>query len=255
MLATALLSPLRPAADFYNALPDVMDANAHVTRLGRYDAIDRLIAIIVKHQLGDLVGLRLLHSHCPIEPGEAMVEDEELAEDAVVQLTTRPLTDGAITAAPNSWALTPDGWHPVEFSADEGVRRVGDRLKGETAFLGEMAAALVEMEATQTIGLCAFERRYFRFADPQSPTILVERTDVERRANVLRYAIEDHFEPGSLIETVWAASESDEPGTNCPTRCGMRCQIIMKCHEYSDGHRKTEVGHDKEHTGKEHWYK
>ncbi|BDA83089.1 hypothetical protein Sa4125_06310 [Aureimonas sp. SA4125] len=251
---TVLPSPRH--ADFYNALPDVMDADAHVTRLGRHAAIDHLIEVIVRHGMGDLVGIRLLHNHCPISPVELMVEEEEMGDGGPVlatapRLTDSPLTDGL---APNSWALVDGAWTPVEFSAEDAVRRAAALAMGQTSFLADFATRLQEMGAAQTLGLCVFERQFFRFANPsRRDEILVETTDTERRANILRFDDATHHAPGSLIETVWVAGVGSDPTANCPTRCGTRCQILMSCQDYSTGHQKFKVSHDKQHTGPEHW--
>jgi hypothetical protein len=238
--------------DAYNALPDVLDADRWLERQGRSDILDPLCAIILKHGLERVYGIRLLHSHHPVYAGEAMVEDEELLTDADA-LTTRAvaIAQCGTRVAANSWRLVDGDWLPVEYSADALVLET-DPIERHPAFTAEFAIALEAVGATGKLGLCAARRRFYdRYAGDAYARghALLETTDPTRRANVLRFADVSGYSPENLIQTVWLAmAEDDDGGNKCIALCGIHCAILVLCGEDNSGGHTKEIGHDTSHT-------
>jgi hypothetical protein len=229
----------------YNQLAEVIEADQKLSSLNKSAILDSLCDVILKHKLEDRVGIRLLHKHNVISGHEIMLEQEEHDEAGRPCLSTFAIERNACTGkyAINSWALRNDEYVPLEYSIDPLVVEQSDLMITQKDFFIEFGQALKQMNVDDILGPCIATRSFFAHR-PDVEALLVESTDEERRANILRYDMPENYESTRLIQTVWGANAES---TSCPTLPGIKCHIKFVCAENSSGHYKK-VDHDTEKT-------
>lgn len=239
----------------YNSLQDVLIADEELTQIGRDDVLDPLLEIISKHKLQDVVGLRLLHNHNQISTDEIMLELEEINSNENC-LTTKAIKISEVKEGyyPNSWALD-STLIPLEYSADSSVKYNSHLILNNEGFIEEFKIELDKLGVRHLIGLYILNREFFIKGIPgeSADYNLVESTDADRRANILKFKKSCEIDRANYIDTVWAA-QSKEITMGCErVKVGCPKIPIVICSSGDDGHvRNTryEHGADYEHTFK-----
>jgi hypothetical protein len=240
--------------DNYNLLPDVEWADDKLSSLDKTGVLESLSGVIVKHRLEDLVGIRLLHAHNRIRESEMMIEEEEMDGMGRNCLVTMAKQEPATIAgySTNSWQLCDNEFIPLEFSTDEMVVAEPNLLSQNTDFFSEFAAALKKLSVEDILGPCIVKRSFYKNYRPGGPSILVETTDVSRRANVLKFDDKDNYDLEALIQTTWLAIKSpnsENPESDC-SHCTPLCEPaacvpISACVKDASGTHTQENFHDK----------
>jgi hypothetical protein len=230
----------------YNRLPDVLVADATLHGMGKLETLTPLCETILKYGLEDRIGIRLLHNHNQISQDEMMLEQEEIDKDGTYCLSTiaTKKTDCENKPYANSWLLNKDFNSPLEYSLDRLVIADSDEIISREDFFNEFSQRLESLNASDLLGLCVLRRKFYEermpvdAAEPQ----LIETTDVQRRANVLKFYPHHTFNPDNLIETVWVASRETadiESLATCTstTSCSPRCYptAVIHCERNDDG--------------------
>lgn len=238
----------------YNALPDVIEADEELTKMGRDTILDPLLQVIAKHDLEELVGLRLLHNHNQISKDEIMLEREEVNRDENC-LTTKAtrLSDVGEGFYPNSWALT-DTLIPLEYSSDPSIKEDSHRILTNQSFIKDFKNEVNRLGVDHLLGLYVLQRQFFEKGKPNLELNyeLVETTDVDRRANIITYKKSSEIEEGSLIDTVWAYQNNDitmgceRVKVGC-SQLGCKVVVIRCIEDGFGGHERKVVQHDKLH--------
>ncbi|HYF30897.1 MAG TPA: hypothetical protein VD993_07245 [Chitinophagaceae bacterium] len=252
----------------YNQLPDVLVADKKLTSLGRTKVLDSLSKTILKYNLENVVGIRLLHNHNTIAPDEIMLEQEEINEAGEYCLSTIATNknDAHTQGCANSWMLGARTLTPLEFSVDPAVTTDSGSAIANQQFLREFYQDLVTLDAADILGPCVINRSFYKERMPAvaDDILLVETTDAVRKANVLRFRNSAEYKPEQLIETTWMATdpkENEEEKENGPDRklvfycrvgqCTPTCAVIIHC-EDQDGQHLSTSRHEKQLHWKEH---
>jgi hypothetical protein len=146
--------------------------------------------------------------------------------------------------------VIPSAFVPLEFSTDAAVVNT-DKLDHLLEFLRQFAATLKSTSSEGFLGLCVVPREFYSLRRPMSPTILVEKTDRSRRANVMRFARPSEYPTEKLIETTWIVkreSASLNTSSHCSTYCAASCVPISACLKDDDGQHSPVNHHDGSHT-------
>lgn len=239
--------------DAYNTLPDVIAADRTLTASGREASLDRLCTVILRYGLEERYGIRLIHSHHPVHSGELMIEEEEASDDGFggAALTTRAVNVAkcGTSAAAHSWKFEDGEWLPLEFSNDTRVS-TDDAIERQSAFANEFGRELEATGLSSVLGLCTIQRRFFEDHAERAREAglsLLETTDAERRANVLRFADVSSYRAKDLIQTIWLAMGDDTTTSSCLPLCGIKCAIFAQCGEDNSGGHRSEIGHETSH--------
>lgn len=248
----------RSHARIYNGLPDVLVASNELSAGNKTEVLDTLCKVILKHRLENTVGIRLLHRHNDIAQQELMLESEERDAEGRYCLSTVAVAQDGTLAAPNSWMLGEDGFQPLEFSLDPFVLAESGLTVREKEFYHEFGDTLKSLNVAGLLGPCIINRSFFDKRRPEDSSMLslIETTDDQRRANVLRFDDESKYKPEQLIETTWMATRPEEEGVTfkCTVgKCTASCAVIIHCDANEDGShtsssRHGQALHWKEHT-------
>lgn len=242
------------SAQVYNALPAVEVADEKLAAMGRLATLMPLCETILKHNLEETVGIRLLHNHNEIADDELMLELEEVDRDETYCLSTLAVgkTSCSATPYPNSWLLRSGIPVPLEYSLDPLVVAESDEVASKKDFFKEFQEDLDRLNVADLLGLCVLKRRFYEERKPAGgqEVVLVETTDVKRRANVLKFYSDGRFNMENLIQTVWVAVREEATPTVAQT-CKPFCApvAVIHCESSSEGHTSTttnshSVGHE-----------
>jgi len=237
----------------YNSLPCVEQADKDLMGCGKTKTLNSLTTLIIKSGLHNSIGIRLLHSHNLLVDDELMIESEEYGESNTWVLTTiatkrRPSQPLNATV----WKLSDAGFVPLEFSVDPLVSTFCD-LKDRQDFFDNFAELLRLDNAAEVLGPCVIRREFYRRRRPTGSSILVETSDPERRANILRFADPNDFAAHRLIDTTWLATtyrRDDINDQDCDTKCDSSCAAsgcvpVTACVVDPSGTHSSQTGHTK----------
>jgi hypothetical protein len=187
---------------FYNAMPSVEDADAEIRRSDKLmTAASVLTPIYAAHDVIDLCGINLLHSHWPVHAGEIPEQVRE-ADGEAFQLVTRPTHE--TRGVPASWAVQSNGLDTVlrsfEFSADAGVDELYRHLATKPDFFGQAMNALVTHGLEKDFGICITSRRPLC---NDAEAHMVERSAGTRRESTIKPMALEELPHHSLIQTSW----------------------------------------------------
>jgi hypothetical protein len=192
----------------YNSLPDVRDSDQHLSTLGREDALSELLTIIAKHGAESWLGIRLLHKHNCIGESESMIESYAVDSDGLSLITKATSTgDGPMdeNVVANSWRFFGGRYLPVEFSARELVENPDEPVDLQSPVFREIASALTRRNAADTLGPALRYSALVEAHRPAASAKLIETTDEDQRANVLRFVDASAALAMPTIETKWTA--------------------------------------------------
>lgn len=191
-------------ADFYNSLLDVRNASALAeTPAGRV-TLDRLLSRIAEASMADRIAVRLLHKHNDLVDGERMREFLGYDEEGPALVTAaEAASEGNVRA--NSWMVKDGAVVPVEWSDAGLVQSPGndDHLLG---LFDRLAAELKTSGLDNVFGPALHYSNAIEQLKPTSTSALLEKTDRDGRANVLRFVERNSVDFHASVETKWSAS-------------------------------------------------
>jgi len=226
----------------YNTLLPIAAANRALTQLGEEEVVGRLLTIIARAGLEDQIGIRLLHKHNDIGDNEVMYETGGVDVEGFALTTMAVPCGDAKRMIPNSWQLVGNAYMPVEFSHPELVADPTFSMSEHAEVFAEIARALRETEAKHLVGPCLHYGRYVKRYDPYEKSALLEKTDSEHRANVVRFVEWDDVSLANSAKTKWRAVQVLDAagGMVWTTACNCFCSRFpngkhqgTKTHRYS----------------------
>lgn len=221
-----------PNYRIYNALPSVEDADDILSNAGKAQVLSRLAAIIDNHDACGKVGLRLLHKHNEVAPGETMLE-REIVTNGQPGLRTEKSSDLA-NARPNSWMLVDGNAHPLEYSSGAS-REDDDQLAGLFADLEvELAALKLNSVIGPWIPPADFINKH-----GQAGNLLVEISDESATTNTLTFLPAQDIRPESFIETSWLVEPSHLGSAGVAVAALCRTIYICTSYERERRHERT----------------
>ncbi len=206
----------------YNRLHGIFQSNEEFITLDQDAVLNELANVVLKHQLEDKFGIRLLHKHNEIAEDELMLEQTERGQRGATLTTIARFRASVLGECyPNSWKLEGKTFVPLEFSLDPRVGQVGEAAK-VGAFFQEFGECLRSLGVSKLLGPCVVDREFFDSEKTSPEAILVETTDEERRANVLMFAEPSEYPPSRLVPATWTVERptgSPNSMTGCKTTC------------------------------------
>lgn len=221
MLSTAAV------ASNYNDLPELDEADRYLKGAGSDAILTELLGVIVKHDMGKYVGIRLLHKHNVISEDEIMVEYHSLEEDGF-SLITKATKESDIhrSYVPNSWQYRDGGFVPIEFSESFLVSDSDINPGKYAAFFAELGDAIKRTGAAEVLGPSLLGSDFIERHRPEGHSILAEMTAQDDRANVLRFAKPEPVLSDKSVQTHWCVSSSDPTGVVTMT-CTKICPSVQ----------------------------
>ncbi|WP_158915563.1 hypothetical protein [Caulobacter sp. S45] len=224
-------------AESYNELLPIAAASREYKRIQGDRVVDRLLSIIAAMGLEEQLGIRLLHKHNDTDCDELMVETAEIDDEGFC-LSTRRLKCGEVAdAVPNSWREVAGRFVPVEYSQRSLVNEdiPPDALQAALARIG---AALRSTGTSNLLGPCLNYSASVSACAPTSSAALLEKTDFENVANVVRFVDRNSAEFTNSAKTKWHASYMiDGDGKkHWLTACNCFCSVFP-----SGGHEGTKT--------------
>lgn len=233
-------------SELYNSLPPVEFSNEKLKSCQSSNVLNRLSEIIVKHELENTIGIRLLHNHNTIEAHEIMLEHEERNKSGQMCLVTsaNKITD-LTDYNENSWILYNGSFHAVEFSKDSEVTSEKNILSQKKDFFKEFGETLEYLDVSDILGPCIIKREFYNKYKPNTSFILAETSDIRRRANILKYENEDKFDKKKLIDTTWKAYKNEVESNKVFAGCTAACISISVCTPDGAGGHTRSTRHNK----------
>jgi len=171
---TALLVPFSDAT--YNKLRTIEDAHAVIKSSDKAWKLfrDDFGALLEVHGLEKLVHVRILHKHFALDrPNQVMCEsfeekfaNEDGTEEPAVVTSLHPLDD---TLWAESWMVVDGHLAPFEFTTDDLVRTVGEKLMAMNQFWND-AIRIIETHGLESIVAIGVMPRSHNLWDPSSPS-------------------------------------------------------------------------------------
>ncbi len=201
--------------------------------------------MILKHDLQDSIGIRLLHNHNLIQENEIMIENEELDESGQNCLVTFAAKSGnATNYSPNSWKLQNGDFHPLEYSSDFFVTSSANTIEKKQVFFDDFKTILEQLDVQEILGPCIIGRDFYKKYEPSMPSILAETSNEMRRANIVKYESDNKFPDDSLIHTTWLAVRSED-SSSPELVCKAACIAISSCVKDDKGNHSKVQKHNK----------
>lgn len=232
----------------YNSLFGIADANREWHKSGGDETVGNLLSVIADAGLGDVIGLRLLHKHNDIYGNELMLETAALDSEGFF-LSTSPvdsLMDGQGVC--NSWQLTKDGFVPVEFSTPSLLAEPYFDMHEHRETFEKLAKKITAFGVEKILGPCINYSKFVASYSPAADSAFLEKTDSDKRANVVRYV--EMSDPNFLnsTKTKWHARKTlDASGApKWLTACSCFCSVMPQgghqgttTHRYSGDDEKS----------------
>jgi hypothetical protein len=238
---------IQSLAQSYNQLLSIRDAHDELERLGGERVVGAALNVIVSEGMQDHIGIRLLHKHNDVNEDEVMLESSLIDEDGFA-LVTEPLQvqnlDGT---APNSWRTTSEGFIPIEFSEPELLKAQDFDINLYAQLFDKLSKVLKDHAAAMLLGPCLDYGTRVTSKMPCENAAFLEKTDSDRRANVVRYLSRDNLAFVRSARTKWSAKQMiDERGKlTWTTTCNCFCSVFPKGgHQGTKTHRYTPPGGD-----------
>lgn len=236
----------------YNSLHQVEKANDVLMASDVNGVLQSLREVILDNKIEEYFGIRLMHRHNSIDDNELMIEFEEVDERGNNCLSTIATSESQIKLPyhANSWVYSHGKLMPMEFSLDKSVEEANNILAGKPRFFSDFNEVTVKNGLGHVIGPCVVRRDFFqKYFNPSM--ILVETTQDERRANILRFSDRNLYPPSCLIPTSWIALRGDEyeisssvAQTACQTQ---NCVTHTACVRDSSGGHSEQSHHSSQH--------
>ncbi|TLX16247.1 hypothetical protein [Rhizobium sp. MHM7A] len=211
-------------AERYNSLLDIKDASLELRRCGGEAVVSKLLEVIYDAGLADEIGIRLLHKHNEIDAIEIMYETAVEDEEGFALVTSATRTSGTDFEC-NSWQLNKGKFVPVEFSDRQLVREL-DVTKAGPVF-ARLADVIKAQNVEHLLGPSLNYSEAVWGKSPTSDPALLEKTDFDERANVVRFVGRDEAIFIQSTKTKWYAKKViDEDGNpSWLTACNCFCSV------------------------------
>lgn len=201
----------------YQSIPDFLDVKDSVAALE--PALFSVGAVICRHNLQEVVGLGLLHSHF------------EQADDEIL-VWRQPTEDGwaggivkrreALSARPILWKVehTP-GRAPICFPIEFFERAEGWlETKHDPAAMHDIIAKIVELNLADVVGIRALHPDIQRLAKEKD---LIETYDEKARTLFYRRMTPSELRTIDPVETGWSFMPDNESEFGCVFQCHTGC--------------------------------
>jgi hypothetical protein len=220
----------------YNALPSVEKADAELrTKSSFHDFLSNAERIVLSHGLEDLVGLRLIHRHFPLDQEHVMVEKFGLHEEVPSLITSAQHVSIAREneAVPASWIVS--GAYPVvfEFSTDTAVRNGIERLRQSPLFFTEIMDLIKDNNLQELLAISVSKRSGLEALSDQ---LYVEHNFVDVGSSIVQ--IEESSNISDGIRTGWAFSGPKS------VKCRASSVCLQIPPEFGGGHEKSYMHED-----------
>jgi len=224
-------------ATHYNSLDPIEKADADLKSEVSFNSfLGKVGEIVTAYKLEDYVGVRLIHRHFSLNPGQVMVENFEKVKD-VSSLVTTPHDISLARekgAVPSAWIFLDSQLAVFEFSTDPAVKVGLKKVKDSQGFLGDIRKVIKEFDLQDliSIGVIAkqsliaegdqiyWERNYYG-SNLRSVVQLVNPSFYEEKGKTPYY-------------TAWKFIV-DGPIT--------RCSMCWSCHDWEDREEECSGDH------------
>jgi len=198
----------------YNGLCSVEKADSELKSNTLFrEFLTKAKDIIVKHDLQEYVGLRLIHRHFDVQPQQVMIENFELREGVPSLITSSQSISSAYEPGvfPASWILSEDGLSIFEFSRDSAVFQGVNIMKDNELFIDEMRNLMIQNGVSNLLSISILKRNSIdlSLASLDSGKIYVERNFGDLQKSIVQ--LENNVVGG--IHTSW--SFHNQEGMNC----------------------------------------
>ncbi len=214
----------------YNELADVVSSSDYVKSHPKFDSV--LLAIgemLVRHQLNEVIGVRLLHRHNELHNNEYMIEAAgTLADGRDALITTRRMLESSpVEFVPVIWKCLENGEViPLEFCEKAVVSLEADFFVKNKIFFAEFFEAISTHGLERHLGLCLLVKS--ALLHDKATHLMVENIDETAVANVVTLKARATFDSSNAIETVWDYSAA--------RRQYCYPQVCVFCTDRSPGH-------------------
>ncbi len=206
---------------FYNSQLNVTSAN---NKLQNSRVLPELLArteqLVQKFGVVGMFGVRLLHKHNNISIGERMVEFEgqyRTRTGKLVPVLETVRTKSSAVECPSIMALERDGTPiPLEYSMRISMSDTQDLAKKHGTFFKAFAELVHEYELQDVIGLYLINNEFSEKYISNSCSVLVERSDDIRDANIIFIEDPRDIDPSTVIQTSWTFTDA---GIGCGSVC------------------------------------
>ena len=235
----------------YNDLPGVITANSQLQSKNKDEILSALGYWICSNDLEEEIGVRLLHRHNLLNPGEFMLEQEEKIErenGCIAALVTTRLetADYSCNAHANSWKVNACGTLiPLEYSDDKFVHSASSTMAKKSKIFHEFFSIAKRFGCENLLGPCASQRSFYNERDDDGTVVYVERSTADGMKNIITAEDRNKFTKISTIETSWRfladkSAKTDEmsleSGVGCNPDSYCQAECYQVCEELSPGH-------------------
>ncbi len=214
----------------YNNLADVVHSSDSAKSNPAFNSVLLEVGeMLVRYQLNEQIGVRLLHKHNELRDGEFMIEDAGTLADGTAALiaTRRALESPPVELAPVIWKCNASGEiTALEFCA-KAIRHFDEEffIKNKV-FFAKFYEVVSSHGLEKYLGLCLLAKNALQH-DKES-NLMVENIDEAKVANIVTLKPRATFDSRNAIETVWDFSAA--------TRQYCYPQVCIFCTERSPGH-------------------
>lgn len=165
----------------YNSLLPVNEVHRLLIEKGEEVVVDKLLTIIADAGLADIFGIRLLHKHNNISPGQIMAEYETNDSEGYALVTKVTDFSEAPKLHPNSWKITTSGLKPIEYS-EPNLLTETPRLEDIEKYISPRLEETIILYGVQDIlGLSVnYNHRVMQHSTTPDAALL-EKTNIEQK--------------------------------------------------------------------------
>lgn len=221
----------------YNSLPEVEDNHELLKKSPHFSSfLKEAEEVVIKHELEQYVGFRLIHKHFPVEKGQLMVE-ENLLVNSVPSLVTYAEDKNTVTlkkSLPSSWIFSgteSEELDVFETSTDSAVKQGVELLQQKKEFIQEIGSLVKKHEMNSLMSL-ALLRREKLFAKEDQIYVEISRSEEQKSIVQIFPSFEDKSDN---IRTSWSFKGPKQ----------QKCYGVVVCRPGNDGHKSTSVHHQK----------
>lgn len=215
-------------SDIYNSLEGPELATSHLQCKPNFNSfLKEAFEIIGQTKIP--VGLRLLHRHDKVSAVQGMVEVFEDSNPTIgqaafitnahtVQLQDNGnfLMDGETPVFPASWVVSTNGALSVfEFSADEGVRRINERLDASASLLDSLTTLILRHDLQSLIAPAVL----YRDANARFESKVFLESQHSTLGSVVTASSRKEIADKKAIITSWSSAEDGQTGCISVTHC------------------------------------
>lgn len=180
-------------------------------------------SLVKQYEMESFIGLRLIHNHFKLEPGQVMAENFEEVKNTPSLVTQRHTIEEAQQkgAIPASWIFTDnpeDGGLLFEASSDPAIKKASLRLQQTPKFFNEMGNLLRSYKLHNLLALAVVERSHLT---PKDTQLFLENTYKTSSRSVLQLLDIQNKPKEGFVTTSW--------GFSGPYQHGCTCKVTVIC--------------------------